>query len=66
MKHPDKTSRANFFDSSFYGTSPFADYGEFDFIEHDIYSSDKVDSMLDNDELSENEAGFMKGYDEES
>ncbi|MGM5480077.1 MAG: hypothetical protein ACQESC_01320 [Nanobdellota archaeon] len=36
------------------------------FLEYDIYDSTYVDLMLDNDEMSQDEAGFMKGYDEYS
>ncbi|MFW6378670.1 MAG: hypothetical protein ACOCZV_01480 [Nanoarchaeota archaeon] len=32
--------------------------------EHDIYDLEYVDSMLDNDELSDSEAAFMKGYED--
>ena len=36
------------------------------FLEYDIYDSSYVDFMLDNDEMSQDEAGFMKGYDQQS
>ncbi|MGM5481362.1 MAG: hypothetical protein ACQESE_03040 [Nanobdellota archaeon] len=37
---------------------------DFDFIENDIYKAEFIDSMLDNDELSMDEAAFMRGYDD--
>ena len=31
----------------------------------DIYSGDSVEEMLENDDISPQEAAFMQGYDEE-
>ena len=38
---------------------------EEDPIEIDIYSSEALSELLDDDELSPEEEGFMKGYDQE-
>ena len=40
------------------------DSEDYDFIENDIYKAEMLDSMVDNDELSMNEAAFMMGYDD--
>jgi hypothetical protein len=33
--------------------------------EEDVYEEDDVEELLDEDEVSEREAGFMEGYDRE-
>jgi hypothetical protein len=40
--------------------------GEQDIVEESIYAEDFRDEMLENDEISAFEAGFMAGYDEAS
>ncbi|MFP4118959.1 MAG: hypothetical protein ACLFTH_02790 [Candidatus Woesearchaeota archaeon] len=42
----------------------FDETADFDPVENDIYKAEFVDTMLDNDELSMDEAAFMMGYDE--
>jgi len=34
--------------------------------DEDVYEEDDVEEMLDEDKVSEREAGFMEGYDRES
>ena len=39
-------------------------FDEFGGVDDDVYSSDFIEELLSNDEISNEEAGFMVGYNE--